>query len=119
MRSVLVLFAVSAAMLGLALTAGCTSETADAGPTEKIELDVQGMTCGGCAGTVQAAIEKLPGVKSCDVSWEENKVVVEADPKLAQAKTIIAASVVPSGQNTDIFSWFKSLSPSVRAITTP
>ena len=91
MRSILVLFLVSTAMLGLALTAGCTSESADAGPTEKNVFDVQGMTCDGCAGTVRTAVEKLPGVKSCDVSWQKNEVVVVADPKVAGSETILAA----------------------------
>jgi len=91
MRSILMLFLLSAVATGFALSGGCTSEQADAGPTEQTVFEVQGMTCDGCAGTVRTAIEKVPGVKSCDVSWEKNQAVVEADPSVAGPDAILAA----------------------------
>ncbi len=101
MRHVLMLWLVFAGLWGLVLAAGCSSEPADAGPTEQCVFDVQGMTCEGCAGTVRTAVEKLPGVKSVEVSLEKNQVVVVADPTKTAADTILAA-ITDSGYEAQL-----------------
>jgi copper chaperone CopZ len=40
---------------------------------------INGMTCGGCAVQVRSALEKAPGVKSADVSYEKAQAVIVYD----------------------------------------
>lgn len=47
--------------------------------TEKLEFSIEGMTCNGCASSVLAALEAVPGVKSAEVSLEAKKAIVVAD----------------------------------------
>ncbi len=46
---------------------------------ESVELAIQGMTCGHCAGTVQKALQGVAGVKAARVSLPEAKAWVEGD----------------------------------------
>jgi len=41
---------------------------------DKIQLNVQGMTCMHCAGTVKKAVESVDGVSDVDVILSDNKV---------------------------------------------
>lgn len=52
-----------------------------------LELVVEGMTCGHCAGAVKKALEGVPGVMAARVSLEEGKAWVEgtADPEVLSA----------------------------------
>jgi copper chaperone len=58
-----------------------------------LELKVEGMTCGHCAGAVKKALEGVPGVTEARVSLEEGKAWVEgqADP------SALAAAVAEEG----------------------
>ena len=40
---------------------------------KKITLTVSGMTCQGCANTVQAALARVEGVRRADVSLEQKQ----------------------------------------------
>ena len=51
----------------------------------------EGMTCQGCVGTVTAALEKLPGVESVDVSLEKKQAVVVGSPAQVTAPAVVAA----------------------------
>jgi hypothetical protein len=44
------------------------------------QFAIEGMTCQGCADTIRAAVAKIPGVQSVDVSLEARKTTVVADP---------------------------------------
>lgn len=48
---------------------------------EKVTLNVTGMTCEiGCARTIQSKLSKKEGVKKAEVSFKDNKAVIEYDP---------------------------------------
>lgn len=43
-------------------------------------IPVEGMTCGGCAASVQQALAKREGVTSVEVSFEKKRAIVKYDP---------------------------------------
>ncbi len=43
---------------------------------ETVELMVDGMTCGGCAGRVEKALLEVPGVKQAAVDLDARRAVV-------------------------------------------
>ncbi len=47
----------------------------------QMELDVQGMTCGGCASKVRGALLAVPGVATVEVSHEDGQAILTG-PKL-------------------------------------
>jgi copper chaperone CopZ len=58
----------------------------------QVTLTVEGMTCGGCAVTVEQALLKVPGVVSANVSYEESRAVVTLDSAApASTNNLIAA----------------------------
>jgi Cu+-exporting ATPase len=64
------------------------SSSAASSPTaqHRITLGVEGMTCASCAGRVERAINKIPGVSSTSVNLATDSVAVEADASVdAQA----------------------------------
>lgn len=70
---------------------------------ETIELNVGGMTCGGCENSVRNAILRLPGVLSVTADHATGRVIVDAENAMEKA-TITAAvedagyEVVPEGR---------------------
>ena len=46
-------------------------------PAHSLELDISGMTCASCAGRVEKALAKLPGVKSVSVNLATERAHVE------------------------------------------
>jgi copper ion binding protein len=72
--------------------APATPATARLGPGEaRVEIPVSGMHCGHCAARVEAAVQKLDGVKTADVQLHDGKVVVVFEKaKLAPAKIVEA-----------------------------
>ncbi len=63
------------------------------GPTDtcKSTINVGGMTCGHCAGIVEAAIKKIPGVIKVDVDLEGKKVDIEYTGESANVESFIEA----------------------------
>lgn len=51
-------------------------------------LTVQGMTCGGCAKSVERALGELSGVSSVAVDWQAGQVVVAHDEAVSQADIV-------------------------------
>lgn len=49
----------------------------------KVKLTIEGMHCGSCAGNIEKAIGKVPGVDSVSVSAMTNKAIVEADDSVS------------------------------------
>jgi mercuric transport protein len=41
-----------------------------------VKLSVKGMTCSGCAKSVQAALQGIPGVKKAEVMLDKNEAAV-------------------------------------------
>jgi copper chaperone len=56
-----------------------------------VHLDVAGMTCGGCAVAVRAAVKKLEGVKKATVSYEGHSAVVTYDSAKVELSRILEA----------------------------
>jgi len=52
----------------------------------KIEIGVEGMTCGGCETTVDSSLQKLNGVVSSSASFENKLVQVEADTNIVSVE---------------------------------
>ena len=62
---------------------------------QSIRLNISGMVCGGCSGTVQKALLALQGVTRADVSHIEGAAEVAYDParvQPAQIKAVIEAT---------------------------
>jgi copper chaperone len=55
-----------------------------------------GMTCEGCSAAVQRVLEKLDGVKSVDISLEQQKVVVKGDVTPEAVKDQVAKTGKPT-----------------------
>jgi copper chaperone len=51
-------------------------------------IKVDGMTCMGCVNSVKNVLEKIPGVRSADVSLEKKQVTVAYDAETAHADQI-------------------------------
>ncbi len=56
---------------------------------EKIELNIVGMHCGGCATGIQMVTEQLDGVSSAFVDLDGKKGVWEVDPSKVNSQNII------------------------------
>ena len=56
--------------------------------SQKIEIQVHGMTCEGCASAVKRALTKLEGVKDVVVHLDQKKVCVTFDPAHIEASKI-------------------------------
>jgi len=51
---------------------------------KKVKLTIEGMHCGSCAGNIEKAINKLPGIGSVGVSSMTNKAIIEADDSVSE-----------------------------------
>ena len=60
---------------------------------EKIELKVEGMTCGGCVKSIQNALNGRKGVDTAVADLEAGTVAIEFDGKLIQRSTLEQAIV--------------------------
>lgn len=45
----------------------------------KQEVDVNGMTCQGCANTVKTKFEKINGIDSVEIDLENKKAILETE----------------------------------------
>ncbi len=54
-------------------------------------LKVDGMTCGGCAGSVAGAAKAVSGVSSADVDWKAGTAVVRYRPETTDPQAIADA----------------------------
>ena len=60
-------------------------------PTRAREFAIEGMQCQGCVDTVTAALTKIPGVRSAQVSLQEKRAVVVADESQVPTEKILSA----------------------------
>lgn len=77
-------------------------------PAHSLELDISGMTCASCAGRVEKALAKVPGVKSASVNLATERAHVEllgqVDPGLlinAVTQAGYGASLHQNEKNTE------------------
>jgi copper chaperone CopZ len=61
-------------------------------PSQKVTLYVKGMTCGGCAAAVTAALQQITGVIEARVSYEQHQAVVTYDPARITPPAIASAA---------------------------
>ncbi|MEZ5657184.1 MAG: heavy metal-associated domain-containing protein [Burkholderiaceae bacterium] len=58
---------------------------------QTIELDVQGMTCGGCVASVQRLLKGVAGVDKAEVDLAQHHAVVTFDERSTGPQALIAA----------------------------
>jgi Cd2+/Zn2+-exporting ATPase len=56
---------------------------------QTLQAHVGGMDCGGCARTVEANLQQLPGIEEVTVSFASERLQVKFDPHLTQKAEII------------------------------
>jgi copper chaperone CopZ len=68
----------STAAIGVSSAAPSAHDGSDA--PEIVRLEIGGMVCQGCVARVQASLAAVPGVHRVDVSLDDQRAVVLADP---------------------------------------
>ena len=63
---------------------------------EKVELKVEGMTCGGCVKSIQNALNGRNGVDSAVADLEAGTVAIEFDGKVIQ-RSALEQAIVDAG----------------------
>jgi len=58
---------------------------------ERVELNVEGMTCGGCVNSIQNALSARDGVASATADLDAKRVTIEFDPALIQQAGLVEA----------------------------
>ena len=58
---------------------------------QTLSFDVNGMTCGGCTGSVQRALSKLDGISHAEVSLSPGMATVVIDPAKVTPAQIVSA----------------------------
>ena len=58
---------------------------------ERVELNVEGMTCGGCVNSIQNALNAREGVASATANLEAKSVTIEFDPAVIQQANLVEA----------------------------
>lgn len=58
---------------------------------QTVELDVQGMTCGGCVASVKRLLSAVQGVSDAQVNLESHSARVTYDESRTDAGKLIAA----------------------------
>lgn len=67
----------------------CAKACGYEGKMEMVNMSIKGMTCGGCEGSVTAALEKTPGVvKVVSVNYKDGSALVCIDPAKTKAETL-------------------------------
>ena len=56
-----------------------------------VKLSVKGMTCSGCAHSVQAALEKVPGVTKAEILLDKNEAAVTYEKGKTTPEELIKA----------------------------
>ncbi len=65
--------------------------TAQAGPTSRVTLPVDGMTCASCQANVQRALTATPGVTQAAVNLMMHEATITFDPSVLDAEKLVAA----------------------------
>jgi len=75
-------------MLG---SGNASAGSVDAQATATLDLNVIGMDCAECTGTIASAIKKVPGVVSATVDFGSGNAVVRYDGRESMAEAAIKA----------------------------
>ncbi len=59
--------------------------------TERCDLPIQGMSCASCAGTVERALGRSPGVRRASVNFATKTATVEFDPEATDPAALVEA----------------------------
>ena len=59
--------------------------------TNRLVLNVQGMTCGHCKARVERALREVDGVASVEVSLTEHRATIAYDDAKVTASALVAA----------------------------
>jgi len=65
-----------------------TNALADRSGEKIVTLEVGGMTCEGCAGTIQSKIAAMDGVSAVDVRLEQDRAYVVCDRAIADSALV-------------------------------
>lgn len=65
-----------------------TSNAVTPNTQQRATFKVTGMTCAGCETTIKLALERTPGVRSAEVSYERGEAVVIYDPHVTTPEKI-------------------------------
>jgi copper chaperone CopZ len=89
------------ALLGGCLGGGSVGEEAPlTGEPRQVILKIDGMTCPGCPGTIEAALLQLEGVVKAEVSQDEGRGMVVYDGSRITASEIASAKIFTWGVYT-------------------
>lgn len=71
---------------------GSSAQVMSAPEHARATYSIQGMTCAGCASSVRAALESIPGVEAASVSYDEGRadVVWENEPEHGRIVAVLA-----------------------------
>jgi copper chaperone len=58
---------------------------------ERVELNVEGMTCGGCVNSIQNALNGRDGVANATANLDAKLVTIEFDPAVVQRAGLVEA----------------------------
>lgn len=58
---------------------------------ERVELNVEGMTCGGCVNSIQNALNGRDGVANATANLDAKLVTIEFDPAVIQRAGLVEA----------------------------
>ena len=79
-------------MLLLAVPLYCWAALAVAAPSQTVTLEVKNMTCEVCPITVKKALEKVPGVQSVKVDFENKSASIIFDPDEVKPEMLTKAT---------------------------
>jgi mercuric ion transport protein len=78
---------VALSLLAIPYVSGAATVSAKGTP---VVFHVQGMTCSGCEGPVEQAIQHVKGVRSVEASSERSRAVVTFDPQRVNPEAVAA-----------------------------
>ncbi len=58
---------------------------------ERVQLKVEGMTCGGCVNSIQNALGSRDGVNKAEADLDAKLVTIDFDPAVIQRDGLVAA----------------------------
>ncbi|MGH7408020.1 MAG: heavy metal translocating P-type ATPase, partial [Candidatus Methylomirabilales bacterium] len=73
-----------------AAVVGPETATTVGGPAVRLDFGVGGMSCASCASTIEAALRRVPGVRSASVNFAAERATVFAAPGTAPAAFLTA-----------------------------
>ena len=86
------------------LVAGETSAVIEAkrAGLEEMSLDIEGMTCEGCATNVEKALNEVPGVRAASVVYEDGKARVFVEPPSPPSHKALVEAVEKAGYKASV-----------------